>query len=185
MYSPTAIALLAGAVAVVLTMYTIQQAYKSIDTRIYIFVAGAIPLGQAIVEPDCPMILQAGWTCWCIDGPASDFARFIRYRRAHHPTDVGRRNHGPAWAGRRFPGLGPAPAAPQPYVDHGRDTRSHHVLSNPNRTSWKSADLRTRPLSILMTLSKWGLRSRFWLPSLSYSSLYGSGPINARVLKPG
>ena len=45
------IALLAGATAVVLAgCLTLRQAYQSIDTRIYVFIAGAIPLGQAMVK---------------------------------------------------------------------------------------------------------------------------------------
>jgi di/tricarboxylate transporter len=58
---PIDLALLAGAVAVVLTgCLTVQQAYRSIDTRIYIFIAGAIPLGLAMVETGLSDRL-AGW----------------------------------------------------------------------------------------------------------------------------
>lgn len=58
---PIDIALLAGAVLAVLTgCLTVQQAYKSIDTRIYIFIAGAIPLGLAMVETGLSGTL-AGW----------------------------------------------------------------------------------------------------------------------------
>ncbi|MEW5987640.1 MAG: SLC13 family permease [Chloroflexota bacterium] len=46
---PIEIALLAGAAAVVLTgCLTPGQAYRAIDTRIYVFIAGAIPLGLAM-----------------------------------------------------------------------------------------------------------------------------------------
>ncbi|MCI0394749.1 MAG: anion permease, partial [Chloroflexi bacterium] len=48
---PIEIALLAGAAAVVLTgCVTGRQAYQAIDTRIYVFIAGAIPLGLAMVK---------------------------------------------------------------------------------------------------------------------------------------
>jgi di/tricarboxylate transporter len=58
---PIDIALLAGAVLAVLAgCLTVQQAYKSIDTRIYIFIAGAIPLGLAMVETGLSETL-AGW----------------------------------------------------------------------------------------------------------------------------
>jgi di/tricarboxylate transporter len=58
---PIDIALLAGAVAVVLTgCLTVQQAYRSIDSRIYVFIAGAIPLGLAMVETGLSGRL-AGW----------------------------------------------------------------------------------------------------------------------------
>jgi di/tricarboxylate transporter len=44
-------ATLLGAVAMVLTRcLTIRQAYNSIDYRIYVFIAGAIPLGAAMRE---------------------------------------------------------------------------------------------------------------------------------------
>jgi len=43
------IALLAGALTMILSgCITLRQAYQSIDTRIYIFIAGAIPLGLAM-----------------------------------------------------------------------------------------------------------------------------------------
>ena len=46
---PVEIALLAGAVAVILTgCINIQQTYRAIDGRIYVFIAGAIPLGLAM-----------------------------------------------------------------------------------------------------------------------------------------
>lgn len=46
---PVEIALLAGAAAVVLTRcINIQQTYRAIDGRIYVFIAGAIPLGLAM-----------------------------------------------------------------------------------------------------------------------------------------
>lgn len=48
---PTEIVLLMGACAVILTgCISLQEAYKSIDTRIYVFIAGAIPLGIAMVK---------------------------------------------------------------------------------------------------------------------------------------
>lgn len=46
---PIQIVLLAGAAAVVVTgCLSLRRAYRAIDTRIYIFIAGAIPLGLAI-----------------------------------------------------------------------------------------------------------------------------------------
>ena len=65
---PIEIALLAGAVAVVLTgCITMQQAYKSIDTRIFVFIAGAIPLGQAMVKTGLSNEM-AGWLQTLIGG---------------------------------------------------------------------------------------------------------------------
>jgi di/tricarboxylate transporter len=55
------IAMLAGAAAVVLTRcLTPPQAYRAIDTRIYVFIAGAIPLGLAM-ETSGTADLLAGW----------------------------------------------------------------------------------------------------------------------------
>ena len=55
------IAALAGAVAVVLTgCLTPAQAYRAIDTRIYVFIAGAIPLGAAMESSGASKRL-AGW----------------------------------------------------------------------------------------------------------------------------
>jgi di/tricarboxylate transporter len=46
---PLAMASLAGAVAMVLAgCITLRQAYRAVDTRIYIFIAGAVPLGAAM-----------------------------------------------------------------------------------------------------------------------------------------
>jgi di/tricarboxylate transporter len=58
---PVQIAFLAGALVMVLTgCISTQQAYESIDARIYIFIAGAIPLGLAMQETGTANLL-AGW----------------------------------------------------------------------------------------------------------------------------
>ena len=58
---PVEIALMAGAVAMVLSgCLSTQQAYQSIDGRIYIFIAGAIPLGLAMQQTGTADIV-AGW----------------------------------------------------------------------------------------------------------------------------
>lgn len=58
---PVEIALLAGAAGVVLTgCLTPRQAYQSIDVRIYVFIAGAIPLGRALEKTGTAELL-AGW----------------------------------------------------------------------------------------------------------------------------
>jgi di/tricarboxylate transporter len=55
------IAALAGAVAMVLTgCLTPAQAYRAIDTRVYVFIAGAIPLGAAMESSGASKRL-AGW----------------------------------------------------------------------------------------------------------------------------
>jgi di/tricarboxylate transporter len=58
---PVEIALMAGVVGMILSgCISAQQAYQSIDTRIYIFIAGAIPLGLAMQETGTAGLL-AGW----------------------------------------------------------------------------------------------------------------------------
>ena len=58
---PVEIALLTGALIMILSgCISVQQAYQSIDTRIYIFIAGAIPLGLAMQETGTSNLL-AGW----------------------------------------------------------------------------------------------------------------------------
>ena len=58
---PAEIALLAGMAAMILSgCISLQQAYQSIDTRIYVFIAGAIPLGLAMQETGTANLL-AGW----------------------------------------------------------------------------------------------------------------------------
>jgi di/tricarboxylate transporter len=58
---PVQIALLAGAAAMVLTRcISMRQAYQSIDTRIYVFIAGAIPLGLAMEKTGAAALL-GGW----------------------------------------------------------------------------------------------------------------------------
>jgi di/tricarboxylate transporter len=55
------IAAIAGAVAVVLTgCIPINQAYRSIDARIFVFIAGAIPLGAAMQKTGTASLV-AGW----------------------------------------------------------------------------------------------------------------------------
>lgn len=58
---PVEIALLAGAVVMILSgCISISQAYQSIDTRIFVFIAGAIPLGLAMQKTGTAD-LMAGW----------------------------------------------------------------------------------------------------------------------------
>lgn len=58
---PVEIVLLTGAAIMILSgCISLQQAYQSIDTRIYIFIAGAIPLGLAMQETGTANLL-AGW----------------------------------------------------------------------------------------------------------------------------
>jgi di/tricarboxylate transporter len=58
---PIEIAALAGAVAMVLTgCLSAGQAYRAIDTRIYVFIAGAVPLGAAMKASGASDRL-AGW----------------------------------------------------------------------------------------------------------------------------
>ncbi|HEY7061293.1 MAG TPA: SLC13 family permease [Chloroflexota bacterium] len=61
-------AALAGALAVVLTRcISPGQAYRSIDTKIYVFVAGAIPLGTAMQQSGAADVL-AGWLQGAVGG---------------------------------------------------------------------------------------------------------------------
>ena len=58
---PVEIAFLAGMAAMILSgCISLKQAYESIDTRIYVFIAGAIPLGLAMQETGAANLL-AGW----------------------------------------------------------------------------------------------------------------------------
>ena len=71
---PVTIALLAGAAIVVLARcLTIRQAYEAIDTRIFVFIAGAIPLGLAMTKSGMADLLASGlqravggWPSWAI-----------------------------------------------------------------------------------------------------------------------
>lgn len=55
---PLEIAMLAGAAAMVFAgCLTIRQAYRAIDTRIYVFIAGAIPLGLAMQQTETAVLL--------------------------------------------------------------------------------------------------------------------------------
>ncbi|MBK8906005.1 MAG: SLC13 family permease [Anaerolineaceae bacterium] len=55
------IALLAGAIAMVLCgCLTAQRAYRAIDTRIFVFIAGAIPLGLAMEKTGTSALLAGG-----------------------------------------------------------------------------------------------------------------------------
>ena len=59
--APVEIVFLAGALVMILSgSISTQQAYQSIDARIYIFIAGAIPLGLAMQETGTADLL-AGW----------------------------------------------------------------------------------------------------------------------------
>ena len=59
---------IAGAVAMVLTgCLTLRQAYASIDARIYVFIAGAIPLGAAMKSSGASELLAA-WLHGMVEG---------------------------------------------------------------------------------------------------------------------
>jgi di/tricarboxylate transporter len=61
-------ATLAGAVAMVLTgCVSVRQAYRAIDARMYLFIAGAIPLGTAMKSTGAADLL-AGWLQGIIGG---------------------------------------------------------------------------------------------------------------------
>ena len=65
---PLEIATLAGAAAMVLTgCITLGQAYRSIDTRIYAFIAGAMPLGTAMTKTRASELI-AGWLRGALEG---------------------------------------------------------------------------------------------------------------------
>jgi di/tricarboxylate transporter len=62
------IAMLAGAAAMVLSgCLTVGQAYRAIDTRIYVFIAGAIPLGAAMEKSGASRVVAA-WLGGTVQG---------------------------------------------------------------------------------------------------------------------
>jgi di/tricarboxylate transporter len=65
---PVEIAFVTGALIMILSgCISTQQAYQSIDTRIYVFIAGAIPLGLAMQETGTADLL-AGWLQGMVSG---------------------------------------------------------------------------------------------------------------------
>lgn len=61
-------ATLAGAVAMILAgCLTARQAYRSIDSRIYVFIAGAVPLGAAMTKSGTSQLV-AGWLQSAVGG---------------------------------------------------------------------------------------------------------------------
>jgi len=77
---PVAVALLAGVAAMLLSRcISTRQAYQSIDTRIYVFIAGAIPLGLAMEKTGAAGLLggslQNLFTTW--DTPWILFTLFL------------------------------------------------------------------------------------------------------------
>jgi di/tricarboxylate transporter len=71
------ITLLAGAVTMILTgCISSRQAYRSIDARIYVFIAGAIPLGAAIQKTGTAGLL-AGWLGKAVEGWNSMLILFL------------------------------------------------------------------------------------------------------------
>jgi di/tricarboxylate transporter len=67
---PVEIVFLAGALVMILSgCISAQQAYQSVDARIYIFIAGAIPLGLAMQETGTADLL-AGWLQGLVSGLA-------------------------------------------------------------------------------------------------------------------
>src|SRR5215207_2816705 len=65
---PVEIALMTGALVMILSgCISTQQAYQSIDARIYVFIAGAIPLGLAMQETGTADMM-AGWLQGLVSG---------------------------------------------------------------------------------------------------------------------
>ena len=65
---PVEIALMTGALVMILSgCISVTQAYQSIDSRIYVFIAGAIPLGLAMQETGTADLL-AGWLQGLVSG---------------------------------------------------------------------------------------------------------------------
>jgi di/tricarboxylate transporter len=65
---PLSVAMLSGAVAMVLSgCIRPRQAYRSIDTRIYVFIAGAIPLGEAMEQSGTSQVM-ASWLQSAVGG---------------------------------------------------------------------------------------------------------------------
>jgi di/tricarboxylate transporter len=65
---PVEVALLAGAVVMILSgCISASQAYQSVDGRIFVFIAGAIPLGLAMQETGTADLL-AGWLQGLVSG---------------------------------------------------------------------------------------------------------------------
>jgi di/tricarboxylate transporter len=65
---PLSIAMLAGAAAMILTKCVRpRQAYRAIDPRIYVFIAGAIPLGDAMQKSGASEVM-AGWLQSAVGG---------------------------------------------------------------------------------------------------------------------
>ncbi len=65
---PVEIVLLAGAAVMILSgCISAQQAYETIDTRIFVFIAGAIPLGLAMQQTGTANLL-AGWLHGLVSG---------------------------------------------------------------------------------------------------------------------
>jgi di/tricarboxylate transporter len=65
---PVEIALMTGALVMILSgCISVTQAYQSIDSRIYVFIAGAIPLGLAMQETGTADLL-AGWLQGLVTG---------------------------------------------------------------------------------------------------------------------
>ncbi len=76
---PIEIAMLGSATLMVLTnCLTIEQAYNSIETRIYLFIAGVIPLGLAMEETGTAALL-ADWMESLIGGLPVSLALFILF----------------------------------------------------------------------------------------------------------
>jgi len=82
------IALLVGAATVILThCITPQQAYKAIDIRIYVFIAGAIPLGLAM-ETSGTADLLAGWLGRLVSGVPETAVLFLLFLSAAVVTQL-------------------------------------------------------------------------------------------------
>jgi hypothetical protein len=140
---PLEIVFLTGALVMILSgCISTQQAYQSIDSRIYVFIAGAIPLGLAMQETGTadPGGLAAG-TGLVGDPLDSAGALPCDGPRPQIMSDAGTL---PSLADRLAPSLD----LPRTFC-RNRSDGGGNVLLYSHRSPWKSVDLWTRSLSVL------------------------------------
>ena len=110
---PAPLAFLLGAVAMVATRCVdIEQAYREIDVRIFVMIAGVIPLGIAMEQTGTAQLLANGLLHVVADWPSlAVLLVMFATGRAADPDPVGRGDHGAAGPDRDLAGAVAGPAA--------------------------------------------------------------------------
>ena len=155
---PASLAFLFGAVAMVVTRCVdVDQAYRGVDVRIFVMIAGVIPLGIAMEQTGTARLLANGLLHVVAHWPAlSVLLVMFSAGGAAHPDPVGRGDHRAAGSDRGVAGAFARAAADAVRRLHRTGRRGR--LPDADRPPRQPADPRARAIPVRRISCGWGCR---------------------------